>query len=200
MKQIVEAADAPFGSMYHFFPGGKEGLGAATVRWSGAAYGQLIDLFYTPGADPVDATRRFFEGAADTLRETDYLDACPIATVALEVASTSETLRQATADVFESWLTTLTGRFTDLGLVQNEARSLSISLFSLLEGAFILARATRDDTHVRTAGRTASDAVRVALERRPASRARPVRIAGRLRRGTSKSAFGTIDQRSHADG
>jgi len=30
----------------------------------------------------------------------DYADACPIATVALEVASTSEPLREATADVF----------------------------------------------------------------------------------------------------
>jgi AcrR family transcriptional regulator len=28
VKQIVEAAQAPFGSLYHFFPGGKEQLGA----------------------------------------------------------------------------------------------------------------------------------------------------------------------------
>ena len=104
VKQIVEAAGAPFGSMYHFFPDGKEELGAETIRWSGAMYGQLIDLFYEAGADPVVATRRFFEAAADTVRDTDYADACPIATVALEVASTSEPLRQATADVFESWL------------------------------------------------------------------------------------------------
>ena len=28
VKQIVAAASAPFGSIYHFFPGGKEELGA----------------------------------------------------------------------------------------------------------------------------------------------------------------------------
>jgi len=168
VKQIVETAGAPFGSMYHFFPNGKEELGAETIRWSGAMYGQLIDLFYEPADDPVMATRRFFEGAAETLRESDFVDACPIATVALEVASTSEPLRQATADVFESWLSDLAGHFREVGLTTSQARNLSVSVFCLLEGAFMLARATRDDSHVRTAGRTASEAVRAALAHRTA--------------------------------
>jgi hypothetical protein len=54
-----------------------------------------------------------------------------------------------------------------------QARNLSVSLFSLLEGSFILARATRDHTHVRTAGRAASDAVRAALEKRSTRRGGP---------------------------
>jgi len=168
VKQIVDAARAPFGSMYHFFPKGKEELGAETIRWSGAMFGQLIGLYYEPGADPVEATRRFFEGAADTVRNSGYADACPIATVALEVASSSESLRQATADVFEAWLASLAASFTDAGLTRGQARNLAVSLFSLLEGAFILARTTRDHTHVRTAGRTAAEAVRTALDKRAA--------------------------------
>jgi len=168
VKQIVEAAGAPFGSMYHFFPDGKEALGAETIRWSGAMYGQLIDLFYEPGADPAVSTRKFFDAAADTVRDTDYADACPIATVALEVASTSETLRAATAEVFESWLAAIDTRLVQAGLTKARARQLSVSLFSLLEGAFILARATRDHTHVRTAGRAAADLVRAAVEQRSA--------------------------------
>src|SRR3954471_19200983 len=176
VKQIVEAAGAPFASMYHFFPDGKEALGAETIRWSGEMYGQLIDLFYDPGVDPAVSTRRFFEAAADTVRDTDYADACPIATVALEVASTSEPLRRATADVFESWLVALDTRLTHAGLTKAQARALSVSLFSLLEGAFILARATRDERHVRTAGRSAADLVRAALDKRSAQ------VGGRSRR------------------
>jgi AcrR family transcriptional regulator len=176
VKQIVEAAGAPFASLYHFFPDGKEALGAETITWSGALYGQLIDLVYDADPDPVRATRNFFEAAADTVRDTDYADACPIATVALEVASTSEPLRRATADVFERWLVALDTRLAHAGLTKTQARSLSVSLFSLLEGAFILARATRDDRHVRTAGRAAADLVRAALEKRS------VQVAGRNRR------------------
>ena len=171
VKQIVEAASAPFGSMYHFFPEGKEELGAETIRWSGAIYLQLIDVFYQAEPDPAVATRKFFEAAADSVHDTGYTDACPIATVALEVASTSDPLRKATADVFESWLAALDRYFSRAGLTKGQARNLSVSLFSLLEGAFILARATRDDTHVRAAGRTAADAVRAAFEKRSAHQA-----------------------------
>jgi AcrR family transcriptional regulator len=168
VKQIVEAAGAPFGSMYHFFPDGKEALGAETIRWSGAMYAQLIDLIYTPGSDPVVATLAFFEAAADTVRDSDYADACPIATVALEVASTSEPLRIATAEVFESWLVAIDTRLVQAGLTKTQARKLSVALFALLEGTFILARATRDHTHIRTAGQAAAELVRSALERRSA--------------------------------
>src|SRR6266704_1444440 len=160
VKQIVAEASAPFGSLYHFFPGGKQQLGEEVIRWSGALYGQLIDAFFGPGTDPVSATRDFFAAAADTLRATDYADACPIATVALEVASTSEPLRQATAEVFESWLAAIDAHLVQAGLTKTRARHLSVSLFSLLEGGFMLARVTRDHRHIRTAGRTASDVVR----------------------------------------
>ena len=164
VKQIVEAAGVPFGSMYHFFPAGKEELGAETIRWSGAMYGLLIEYFFSGDGDPVEATRQFFAGAAEHVHETDYVDACPIATVALEVASTNETLRLATAEVFESWLAALDGHFTRLGLTRAEARNVSVSLFCLLEGSFILARATRDHAHIVTAGQVAADTVRAALE------------------------------------
>ena len=171
VKQIVQSAKAPFGSMYHFFPNGKEELGVATIHWSGAIYGELIELFFEPGGDPVASTRLFFEAAADTVRDTDYVDACPIATVALEVASTSEPLRIATADVFRSWLVALDEYFVQSGLTKSKARPLSVSLFCLLEGAFILARATRDDGTIRTAGRTGADAVGAAFAARAAQRA-----------------------------
>src|SRR5665213_2686147 len=104
VKQIVTEAEAPFGSLYHFFPGGKEQLGAEAVRTSGAVYELLIPAIFDPAPDLVSAVRALFAGAAEHLHETDYEDACPIATVALEVSSTSETMRAACADVFESWI------------------------------------------------------------------------------------------------
>jgi AcrR family transcriptional regulator len=33
LKQIATEADAAFGSLYHFFPGGKEELGGEVIRW-----------------------------------------------------------------------------------------------------------------------------------------------------------------------
>src|SRR5581483_2783743 len=52
VKQIVTAAQAPFGSLYHHFPGGKEQLGAEAVRVSGAIYEQLIPAVIDVAPDP----------------------------------------------------------------------------------------------------------------------------------------------------
>src|ERR1700735_3145549 len=90
VKQIVTAAQAPFGSVYHFFPGGKEELGAEAIRASGALYELLIPAIFDPAPDLVSAVRAFFAGAAEHVEQTDFADACPIATIALEVSSTSE--------------------------------------------------------------------------------------------------------------
>src|SRR5437868_10512973 len=93
VKQIVAAAGAPFGSLYHFFPGGKEQLGEEVIRRSGRMYMELVEAIFDAAPDPVTGTGDVFSGAAEVLRQTDYADACPIATVALEVASSNEPLR-----------------------------------------------------------------------------------------------------------
>ncbi len=170
VKQIVAEASAPFGSLYHFFPGGKEQLGAEVIRRSGATYGQLIDLFFAPGTDPVATTRAFFAGAAETLVQTDYADACPIATVALEVSSTNEPMREACAEVFDSWIESAAERFRGYGLSRERSRALAISILSSLEGAFVLCRALRSTEPLQVAGVAAAAAMRDALAQHRARR------------------------------
>jgi len=164
IKQILASAEATFGSLYHYFPDGKEQLGAAAIRWSGEQYGRLVPAVFDGAPDVATATGDFFTGAAAHLRDTDYADACPIATVALEVANTNEPLRQATAEVFELWITTLSERFRSAGIDGKPARNLAISILAMLEGAFVLSRAMRSTEAVEIAGMRASAAVRTALD------------------------------------
>jgi AcrR family transcriptional regulator len=163
VKQILAEAEAPFGSLYHFFPGGKAQLGAETVRRSGALYGLLLGEFAGPEVELADGIREFFAGAAETLRETDYADACPIATVALETASTDEELRQACADVFDAWIEGGTARFELAGIPHDRARVLVIQMLAALEGAFVLSRALRTTEPVELAGAAAVAAIQSAI-------------------------------------
>ncbi len=162
VKQILTEAGAPFGSLYHFFPGGKSELGAETIRRSGFLYGLLLGEFVGPDVSLVDGIRAFFAGAAETLVETDYADACPIATVALEVSSGSEELRLACADVFEAWIEGGTARFEMEGIPREDARRLAIQMIAALEGAFLLSRALRTTEPVLLAGEAAVAAVEAA--------------------------------------
>src|SRR5438270_7166554 len=122
VKQIVTAAQAPFGSVYHFFPGGKEQLGAEAIRVSGSLFAQLIPAVFDQAPDLPTAVRDFFRLAGEHLRETDFVDACPIATIALEVSSASEPLRLACAEVFERWIAAGAQRHEQFGLSPDQAR------------------------------------------------------------------------------
>ena len=159
IKQIVAAAQAPFGSIYHHFPGGKEQLGAEAVRVSGKLYEQLIPAIFDPAPDLPAAVRMFFAGAGEHLVQTGYEDACPIATIALEVSSTSESMRLACADVFDSWVRAGMPRFTAAGLAESTARELVIAMICALEGAFVLARASRSTEPLHVAGELTAQAV-----------------------------------------
>jgi AcrR family transcriptional regulator len=163
VKQIVTTAQAPFASLYHFFPGGKEELGAEAIRASGALYELLIPAVFDPAPDLVTGVRSFFAGAAEHLEATDYADACPIATIALETSSSSEPLRQACAEVFERWITAGAALHEDEGLSDEQARELTVAMLAALEGAFVLARALRSTEPLHIAGEMVATTVERAL-------------------------------------
>ncbi|WP_433467980.1 TetR/AcrR family transcriptional regulator [Spirillospora sp. CA-128828] len=145
LKQITAAGEAPWGSLYHFFPGGKEQLGTEAVRHSGDRYLRLFDLvFERAEQDVVQSVRDFFALSADALRKSDWSDGCPIATVALEAASTSEPLRHACAEVFASWEVSVARRLAGAGIPEARARDLATFVLSAFEGALVLGRAAHE--------------------------------------------------------
>jgi len=164
VKQILAEAGAPFGSLYHFFPGGKSALGAESVRRSGFLYGLLLGEYIPPEVELLDGVRAFFAAAARDLEESGYADACPIATVALEVSSTNEEMRVACAEVFDAWIEAGTWRFQLAGIERARARELVIQMIAGLEGAFVLARALRSTEPVEAAGASAAAAIGAAMQ------------------------------------
>jgi AcrR family transcriptional regulator len=148
LKQVVAEADAPFGSLYHHFPGGKAELAEEVIEKAGAFIQALVTAVYDEGASAEASVRGVFSGAAETLEATDYEDTCPIATVALEVAGTDDRLRVATAAVFERWTAALEERIDD--------RDKSLAIIAALEGAFVLCRASRSTEAMHAAGAMAT--------------------------------------------
>lgn len=127
-------------------------------------YKELFEEIADQAPDLLSGVEDFFAGAAEVLRQTDYADACPIATVALEVASTDEPLRGACAEVFESWIASMSARAMDAGIDRDTARRLAITLIAELEGGFLLCRAARTTEALEVAGVNAAAAVRAALD------------------------------------
>lgn len=168
LSQISKASGATIGSIYHFFPGGKEALAVAVIEATGVVYRELFESIAADASDTASAFEDVFVGAAQVLEETDFIDPCPIGTVAREAANTSEPLRVAADLAFRSWIEAAGDRLTSAGVPETEAEELAAMFVATLEGTFVLSRAQRQTRSLMTAGRyiaqlverSISDAVR----------------------------------------
>lgn len=152
LKDITVLASATTGSLYHFWPGGKDELTADVLLSAGAAYGDLFVGVLSERDDLADAVEAFFDAGADVLEATDYIDPCPIGTIAREIASTHEDLRRAALAVFEGWIARAATVFAVAGIPAGEARDLASTLVASIEGGFVIARTARDTTAFRQMG------------------------------------------------
>ena len=152
IKQISAASAAPMGSLYHFFPDGKDAIVRESLESSGAVYLQLFEAIAAESPTVADAITNFFDGAATLLESSDFIEICPIGSVAREIASTNDPLRLATHRVFTTWTDAATAMFATSGLPDIDARQLAATFVAILEGGFMLARAARNATSLRDGG------------------------------------------------
>jgi AcrR family transcriptional regulator len=156
LQQLARAAQAPIGSIYHHFRGGKREVAAAALREAGVAYIQLLPVLLDQHADLPAAIDAAFAAAAEDIANTGWANMCPVGTVAGEIADTEPELRQVTAEVIASWVEEGTRYLASRGLSQADARTAMYALLTALEGGFLLARAQRTVEPLLAAGRAVS--------------------------------------------
>lgn len=148
MREIVIEADAPRGSLQHYFPGGKEELVSDALLWMGDVAARRIERCLselksrTPSAllaSIVDTWRR-------DLTNEQFSAGCPLVAAAADTAATSEQLRQVLRRAFDGWLEPLSGSLVDLGVPLERSGNLAVVIIAALEGAIILARIRVDLT------------------------------------------------------
>lgn len=144
LNEIVARSGAPKGSLYFHFPGGKEELAVAAITRAGEQLEAAITAILGSNEDLGEALGGLVDALASGLEASGYRDGCPLATVTLEVARTSEPLRETAAAVFDTWLAALQERLVRSGLTPALARRRALLVLSAVEGALILARAQHD--------------------------------------------------------
>ncbi|MEU5992278.1 TetR/AcrR family transcriptional regulator [Spirillospora sp. NPDC047418] len=153
IQQLARAAQAPTGSIYHHFKGGKREVAAAALRQTGAVYIQILPMLLDEHADLATGIEAAFATAADDIANTGWANMCPVGTVTGEIADSEPELREVAAEVITSWVEAGTRYMAGRGLSEPDARALTYAVLSALEGAFILARGQRSAEPLLAAGR-----------------------------------------------
>jgi len=146
MRDVVAHAEAPRGSLQHYFPGGKEQLVGEAVEWTGAYAARRVGRVAARLEDPTPGT--LFSAMVAQWR-TEFTTAgfdggCPLVATVADTAATSESLREIVSKAFEGWQRPVAETLVGMGVPPVRSESLAVLMISALEGAIVLARAHLD--------------------------------------------------------
>lgn len=140
LNQIVEDSGAPKGSLYHYFPGGKEAIAAAAVTWAGERVTLTLSKLAAEVDSPEDLVRRYALLLADWMSKSGFRDGCPISTTLLETAPQSDLIREAGAAAFAAWAGIFSASLQAARVPPRRADRLASMAIAVIEGALIQAR------------------------------------------------------------
>lgn len=152
LNEILQRSCTPRGSLYYYFPEGKEELATEAIEWQGRFVANRLREDLLVVEDVAEAVRLLFHKLATFANTPGCRALGPITGVALESSNTNERLRQSCVAVYGSWREAFADRLVAGGFQAEEAASLALVILSALEGATTLARTLHDGTPLQQTG------------------------------------------------
>lgn len=141
LNQIIEESHSPKGSLYHYFPQGKEELDTEAVDLAGhALLERLSRLLETEPELALDYMARY---AIKELEDSDYQDGCPLATVSLETSYSSPVIRERCSEIFKRVAAIIEEWIKGQGLPEDVASTVAFTVLAAYEGALIFSKVHR---------------------------------------------------------
>ncbi|GAB2749504.1 TetR/AcrR family transcriptional regulator [Amycolatopsis magusensis] len=153
LKQISREAEATLGSVYHFFPGGKRELAVAAVQHGDREFADLLRKVFADHEDPAEAVTACAVELGAGLKESGWVDGCPVATTALGAADRETGIQEAAAAAFAHWQDLVCAKLRGAGIAEGDARALATTVVSALEGAELSAQVSKSEEPLLAAGR-----------------------------------------------
>jgi AcrR family transcriptional regulator len=143
VRDLAKHAQAPLGSTYHYFPGGKEQLATEAVQLAGDLVARILRRELAAG--PAAGLRAFLALWRDVVTGSDFRAGCPVLAVSIEDGAEGDPtpVVAAAADVFATWRSLLAESLRAHGVERPEAGQLATLVVAAVEGAVVMCRATR---------------------------------------------------------
>lgn len=143
LNQILQQSGAPKGLLYYHFPAGKEALAAEAVEIAGQAVTHDLDALIAAGLDFRSALVPLLAFFCQRLQTSEFQKGCPLATITLEIAATSDPIQQVCRDIYRCWQDRIEQLLINSGWSPGRAPAMARFVLSAIEGALILCRAER---------------------------------------------------------
>jgi AcrR family transcriptional regulator len=145
IADVLEHSGAPRGSAYHYFPGGRTQLLCEAIDYAGEYVAARIAKA-SSGVEALDGLVAYYR---KQLLNSDYRAGCPVVAVTVEAGDPAKP-DQATpvidraAAAFARWTDLIAQRLVADGVSSSRADELAMLSTTAIEGAIVVARASRD--------------------------------------------------------
>ena len=150
LSDIVAESGAPRGSLYFYFPGGKDELARAALDAAGAEWRARIGAAVAAAPDLDGAIAAIVKLLGDDLEASRFQNGCPVAAVALE--NTSKLVQETVAEHYAEWERTIALHLVSTGFAAAPAKQLAVVALSAIEGALLLCRVHKSRAPLTTVG------------------------------------------------
>lgn len=142
LRDVAAVGEAPRGSIYHHFPGGKIQLAVEATAREGAEVQAAIERSLQEHG-LAGTLKTFGEMFARRVKDHPERLGCPVAAAALARPEDPALAAAATA-AFASWEEPIAAALRDEGIGEEDAAAFAGLVISTIEGALIRARAAAD--------------------------------------------------------
>jgi TetR/AcrR family transcriptional regulator, lmrAB and yxaGH operons repressor len=141
LSDILELAQAPKGSMYHHFPGGKEAIGVCVIEDIASA---LLGILQQSRARSTEALiTQAGEQLCAVMLKTHY-EICALFSAFAAERTASPLLGQAVARAYEAMVDALQLRLQADGFSPRQSKDTALMVVALLEGGSMLSQAQQN--------------------------------------------------------
>ncbi|HTE40596.1 MAG TPA: TetR/AcrR family transcriptional regulator [Steroidobacteraceae bacterium] len=143
--EILEAARAPKGSMYHHFPGGKEQIAVAAVDSIRADVTTILRQLSQENYSAAESIRALAKGMAQWLKASQWREGTMLASTTVGSVPDLPKLHTSIRNAFSEWRDHIAGQLVKEGWRKPAAHSMAQTLLAGIEGAMMLARIDQDE-------------------------------------------------------
>jgi TetR/AcrR family transcriptional regulator, transcriptional repressor for nem operon len=147
IADILQAAGANSGSLYHFFPAKQDLLIAVLDAYRAGLYPMLLEPAWEGIKDPIERVFALLGRYRELLLETDCFYGCPIGSLALELHEPDPAVRERLAANFTGWAEAVRRCLEEAGdrlPGRLDRAELAHFILTTMEGAVMQARTYRD--------------------------------------------------------
>lgn len=152
LSQIIKESDTPKGSLYHYFPNGKEELAYVCIEKTNEHVLEKFKAVFEQHQTTGDAIQTFIRDMADDTEKSGFTGFLPFSFwAAVETSCISNKLRSACQDVFTDWQEVIADRLQQEGALEVRAKEAALLMISMMEGALIISLTNQSKQPMLTA-------------------------------------------------